>query len=380
MKPLKIYLDTQDFANLSKHNIDATLRPVRDFLIEETGAGRIKVGYSFPLIFELIRNADEKHKADRLNKARFVKLLCGNNAHPYPTDLKSGRTFPNSGMWAPADALSGITPEWLKSKFSAGVQERTEQAEGLNRKLRRRIKSNRGISEIFRSLHVGPLTKEDFPGMPVPEKILKERMFEKYITGDVPAHAVISALKQWTIDPENLFEIWYEYSGLENSIENFILAQFDKFSKRMEDLRRSYRELQDARRDLKRKHRQLRKIAMANPVAAEILPGVKFTEEDFYPDFESLSAEFFGPGRGEIFKHYFSSMIESEVQPKQSDLVDLLHFLYIKDVDLFRCDRGMAHHMGRQSSTFQHKIVASLHDLPQRVSELRTSLHSSQRG
>lgn len=375
MKKLVVYLDTQDFANLSKENIDPELKYVRDFLIEETSSSRTKIGYSFPLIFELIRNADEKHKEDRLRKARFIKLLCGNQAHPHPADLKSGRTFPNDGMWAPANSLIEISPEWLKSNLRSRMLERTNEVEGLSRKQRRQLKSTRGSIDVFRAINIGPLTKDDFPGIPVPAKFLEDRILEKYLRGQISGNLVVSILKQWTIDPENLFEIWYEYSGLENPLEKLISGQFDIFSERIEKLRIANRELKNAKRDLRQAQRELRKFANANPWATSTLTKnmQKISNDDPFMDFEQIASSAFGPGRGEVFKRYFSSMIESDVPPKQSDLVDLLHFLYIKDVDLFRCDRGMAHHVGRDPSSFQHKIVASLTDLPQRISELQFS-------
>jgi hypothetical protein len=380
VKSIKIYLDTQDFANLSKEKIDPKLNPVKEFLIEGTQSGELKIGYSYPIIFELIRNADELHKDDRLRKARLVKLLCGNNAHPYPTDLKAGYRFPNNGTWTPINALNALTPQWLKSNFREGLLKKAEKIEGLTRQQRRKLKSTRGSMDIFSALSIGPLTKDDFPGVPVPEIILKERMIERYVTGRINAQSVISALKRWTTDPENLFELWYEYSNLENPIEKFVTSQFDLLVERIEILRESYRKIQLSNNELIRLNRQIRKIVVKNSLSSDWFQSnpKPITDEQLFSEFENLSDQYFGPGRGDIFKLYFLSMIKSTNSPKGSDLVDLLHLLYLRDVDLFRCDRGMAHHMRSQHFTLGHRIVPSLLDLPERVRELRSSLAGNQ--
>jgi hypothetical protein len=377
MKKVKVYLDTQDFANLSKENLSADLISVRSFLIEATSNGTVLIGYSFPLMFELIRDADEKHKSDRLRKARFIKLLCGRNAHPYPTDLKSGRTFPNGGIWTPAEALSGITTDWLKAKLRKGMHEKLEQVEGLNRSQRRKVNSARGSSELFRSVTLGPFSKGDFQDIPIPESFLRDRVFERYLRGQISAHSVISALKQWTIDPESLFELWYEYSQLENPIEKIVAKNFSSFEEGIINLRIAYQNYLNARSLVKKTQRELRKTS-ANFMSEMNSLHSNSTElgdmeEDMYAEIDNLSDEYFGVGRGAIFRNYLSSMVGSDVKPKPSDLVDLLHFLYINDVDLFRCDRSMAHHIGRQESRFKHKIVASLLDLPDRIMALQTS-------
>ncbi|UVC11424.1 hypothetical protein IHQ71_13100 [Rhizobium sp. TH2] len=377
-RPINVYLDTQDYINLGKSTLTSEMEAIKAYLLEEIRIGSVVIGYSYPLIFELLRNSDEKHRVDRQSRARTIKQLCGSHAHPYPTDLKDGRTFPNKGIWVPISTFDGITPSFVKAKFAEPIDNLIADPR-LTRQKRQQLKSTKGVRELFRSVRIGPFSKADFTGMPVPEQMLKDRIVERYLRGDLSVHSIINALRGWMIDPENMMELWYEYSGFANPLEAIVSKTaaplFDALEQ-MRQLQVNYKKLVATQ---KKNQRELRSLIAKTGLdagtlgVANLLTPPPKLEVDFP---KKKFDELFGEGRGDVIELYVNSVVFGEHESQDSDVIDMLHFLYIPDVDLFRCDRKMAHLVGREPSAFRNKIVSSLLDLPARIDALKTARQS----
>jgi hypothetical protein len=250
-----VYLDTQDFYNLSREQ--DTLNSIYEYLIRECELENILIGYSFPLVFELLRHYDEQHKPERLRIARFVKQLCGNNAFPYPTDLASGAKFPNDGVWMPGDALETFAPAELEKRIISSFRNTLSEDPRVNRKLRRKLGSRSGLKDVMNSIPMRPLTKNDFPDIPIYDDILNGRFIQRYIEGKISSHLLSNALTKWLTDPEHAIQIWYEYANLSNPLEDIISSAWDNIETGIMGLRDAIAKYQHNRKKTKEEQSEL---------------------------------------------------------------------------------------------------------------------------
>src|SRR5947208_15341566 len=80
---LKVYLDTSDYAVLYKERCTPELAHVKRRLLGFVDSGKIMIGFSFPIIFELLQDCTPEFLSDRLERARILKRLCKTNCFPY---------------------------------------------------------------------------------------------------------------------------------------------------------------------------------------------------------------------------------------------------------------------------------------------------------
>jgi hypothetical protein len=59
--------------------------------------------------------------------------------------------------------------------------------------------------------------------------------------------------------------------------------------------------------------------------------------------------------------------------------MDLMQFCYAYDVDLFRCDKAMAH-IFRDYEPFRGKLVSSFFQLPEKIQEIFRSIRIESAG
>src|ERR1700722_14960594 len=101
MRAVRIHLDTSDYSVMHDAPLGSPVAQIRHKLIEIGRSGRIEIGLSYHVVFELLQRADSEHRGNRLSRARLLSDLCGRNAFPYPTDLGDGHRFSNEGSWHP---------------------------------------------------------------------------------------------------------------------------------------------------------------------------------------------------------------------------------------------------------------------------------------
>ena len=229
----------------------------------------------------------------------------------------------------------------------------------------------------FSSAHPKPkfhrrLTKADFYPIPVSDQFVESRSLEQLICGELDWNEFISAMANWCSDPEEYFELWYQYfkdDDLASQIAEKFHEGTSKFASEMASL---IPELRDARKDFNQSyrdcHRQLREGDFSNTFRAELskmkgaLPE-KFDIDDYFPE---ILLEFFLEERTSYFSEYMRRILEGR-RPKPSDIIDLMQFQYIYQCDLFRCDRSMSNMFKNSTTLPSHKIVPRLEDLPIRI-------------
>src|SRR5208283_1051156 len=83
--------------------------------------GKIQIGLSYHVVFELLQKATPQYREDRLARARLLVELCGKNAFPYPTDLGQGDKFSTEGLWIPRIELEDFEVENIVDNYEDAV-------------------------------------------------------------------------------------------------------------------------------------------------------------------------------------------------------------------------------------------------------------------
>ncbi|MDG4875560.1 hypothetical protein P9273_10665 [Mesorhizobium sp. WSM4935] len=373
-KPIRIYLDTSDYNELAKENTDYS--DVKEFILNGVETGKISTGYSYPIIFELFRKYDTKHKPERLRIARFLKTVCRSNAFPYISDLRAGAQFPNNGIWMPLEALESFSPKALNDYLWDNIRNRIAKDERIPRKIRRQIKSKSGYLDLVRNLPYREFNKSDFPDMPISDEILASGSLQGFIRGSVHAVSLSKELTRWLGDPEAFIQLWYEYSGRDNPLEKVVMDSFQKLSTAFETLKTQMKSVDEMYRTAKKAHSDLHKRLHSADLPKDVLSSITLPERPSrpkLPDANLTLDDKIGPGRSGHFNHYFNALRDDRIKPLPSDFIDLIHLVYLKDVDLIRCDRRMANLMRGCQTIDSTKIVGSLRDLPEAIQRIATT-------
>jgi hypothetical protein len=130
MRPIRLHLDTSDYSVMYRAVPGSMPALVRDELKEMAQRGRIEIGLSYHVVFELLKKAEPKFREDRLARARLLTELCGGNAFPYPTDLGQGHGFSTEGFWVPRTDLEDVEIERVVEHLMQAMAKPT-RTEGL---------------------------------------------------------------------------------------------------------------------------------------------------------------------------------------------------------------------------------------------------------
>jgi len=370
--PVILYLDTQDYINLSKKNIIQEHKVVLDFLEKYVDEGQLLVGFSALNVFEFITRPEDNFLHDRRARGEFISRLCGQNCFPHFVDMKRGAKFPNKGMWLPLELMNLFTPERLKISFRREAQKLISSEKSLNRKQRRELSNPKILGSTLRPLlhKIEPI--RDVSGVPIPESIIKEKLLEKFLVGDVSAHRLSQRLTRWLVDPASFADVYYSYGGNISPIEQFFEAPINGMQDAFEQLATSWSTMKNLREVHKK---NLREFEKAQRAAGEIADKISETRRKLKIKMPKISVnlepieEKIGRGRVSHVSPWLEEKIKSGKKFVRSDYLDILHLIYAYDCDLFRCDKDTASAL-RGHEPLASKLVSSLTDLPARIEQL----------
>src|SRR5262249_43010749 len=138
MRPIRVHLDTSDYAAMYAAAPGTEAAHVRERLKTLVRAGRIAIGLSYHVVFELLQDAAPQYREDRLARARLLAELCGQNAFPYPSDLGQGYRFSTDGVWVPRVDLEDHDIERLLEATVAALRRHPALPRNRRRLLGRR--------------------------------------------------------------------------------------------------------------------------------------------------------------------------------------------------------------------------------------------------
>jgi hypothetical protein len=89
MTPVRLHLDTSDYAAMYNAQPDSPGARIRDRLLEMKATGLIEIGLSHHVVFELLQEASPEFRADRIARAQMLTKLCDRNAFPYDSSVSA---------------------------------------------------------------------------------------------------------------------------------------------------------------------------------------------------------------------------------------------------------------------------------------------------
>lgn len=365
-KPVRVYLDSSDFSELSKSTFE--MESLKLELLRLREIGKAEFGYSYWHVMELIRDGPEEARENRRQRAEILKLFCGKNCFPYPTDYIDGYRYPNNGFWMPRIVEKTLTSRNLENAMREMVLEKKDLSRNLRRKLgkssnlKRLILESGAISEGLDSLQTA---------LPLSPEILENRYIERFLEGRISARSLDHELQKWVKDPLYFFGFWYKFSGKENHLENMAKKPYDNMKSAIDELMERSDTLKRATEEAKKAHRAYQKTYYkSDGTIRNSIPHPKeFSVENPCLEFEEINFEEKFKGIGYI-NCYMRSLISGEAKLQKSDIGDLMHIYQHQDTDILRLDRKMSRIFSSCQYIDSKKIVSRLTDLPNRIHEL----------
>jgi len=367
IRPLLVYLDTQDFIKLHNHP-DWTESQKFFNIVDTLGvAGKVKFGFSYLHVVEFLTKPAPEWLDERLARARLIKRVCGTNAFPYPTDLSQGRHFPNDGYWMPLSAFQDIYSTSFDSMLAKMAKVELKELP-VNRKARRRFLNKKFLFEFMaKNIPASGFQRAHFGPLPISDDFLRGRYLERYIRGEIDEKALKDALTRSFSDPEEFCRLFYIYKNEEDMAKKMFRsaqATIVNLEKEAEifacSLSRMRQQRDSARKALRQKGFPEQKV--------RALTRVKIPSPNNFDLDQKRLAKLFGEERLYHLNLYFRGVLSGKFKPCQSDFGDLFHFFYAYDCDIFRCDLKMKSIMD-SCPAFQDKLVARFADLPETIDQ-----------
>ncbi|SHN69625.1 hypothetical protein [Bradyrhizobium erythrophlei] len=372
MRPIRIHLDTSDYSAMHDAPMGSPVAKIREKLTELAQSGRIEIGLSYHVVFELLQRADPEHRGNRLSRARLLSELCGRNAFPYPTDLGDGHRFSKEGLWQPRITLDDHEVEVIVGHFIQGVQQDPEATAHAQRIVTRRKYLRRWAEEYPERF--ADLADRNWPVM-FGRSLAKDGTFGRYVAGTISRDEANRKLWFFINDPESIYELWFEQCNWDcpimerrdNIAGKFVtmLGELRGTLARTKDLRaRITAELNaagdealsaDGRSQLLRLRRDLKTFREEISSPQQLCKDVPIWKKLFGDESALLAAEV-------LFA------FERDKRPiKDSDGIDFVHVMYLPHADLWRGDRAFSDLLKRHKVSFGERVVPTLLELPARV-------------
>jgi hypothetical protein len=371
MRPIRLHLDTSDYAIMYRAAPGTPEARVRDELTRMKESGRIEIGMSYHVVFELLQKAQPKFRDDRLARARLLTQLCGRNAFPYPSDLGQGYRFSTDGLWVPRIDLDDIEIERLVRNAMETIAHRPE----LSRRERRAFSKRSYFVEWVRSnpSEFRRLTGEHWPLL-FGREFEESGDFRRYILGQITRSEANKKLRFYITDPVAVYETWFENYGRDNPVPE----RGDKIASKFLVMLNELKVMLDETVALKTKTKKAlatsgdKSLAMADREALVKLGG----------DLESFRAEIISPEElsklpawgvtvgveaAPIAAQIFYAFHREKRDIKRSDAIDLIHAMYLPHTDLWRGDKTFSSLLIKNRVNFHERIVPTLLELPRRI-------------
>jgi hypothetical protein len=372
MRPIRIHLDTSDYSAMHDSLPGSQIGQVRKTIVELARSGRIEIGLSYHVVFELLQRADREHRENRLSRARLLTELCGLNAFPYPTDLGDGYRFSKEGLWQPRITLDDHEIESIIGHFIRAVQHDLEATPHVRRIVTKRKYLRRCAEEYperFRAI-----ASRNWPVM-FGQALVEDGTFGDYVTGEISREEANRKVWFFINDPVSIYELWFEQCQWDCPI----MERRDNIALKFVTMLKELRQTMANNRDL-----QTRITAELNATGDDAaLPDERSQLLQLRRDLKTFRTEISSPEQlcedVPIWKRQFgneSALLAAEIlyaferdkRPiKDSDGIDFVHAIYLPHTDLWRADKGFADLLKKYKVSFNERVVPTLLELPARI-------------
>lgn len=387
MPPIRIYLDSSDFSNLSQlPSPSPAHEEVLSYLIKKREEGAISIYYSDAHVLEAAPTTVAAIP-DAMQRFRIIKTLCGKNSLINSSDLfeseqqgrslKSvGRVFRSDGAWMPN---VGAVPELLPDIEQVIADEITKKFPG--RAERRQFFRNGKITAKAYA-EMGARHTDDAYGdlsrLPLSGNAI--RTVKRYFSGLTSRTDALNALNDSLNDLE-VFGRWYANDWTAASDFSRGLRQAgEEFRKKLLEARKDFELLltnessdEDAKKVLSSSMQAFHEVVAVGQDRI-----VKDAHERALAVGTDRSAMKAAPGAACSMKLAMyvarrSVHGKSPRVPSHSDFPDTYHAIYLPYVDIFRADVFMASVIRECKFPFPTVIADSLLRLPARIEQMINS-------
>ncbi|MGD0764263.1 MAG: hypothetical protein ABR929_13935 [Roseiarcus sp.] len=372
MRPIRLHLDTSDYAAMYRAEPGTMPARVRDELMEMVGGGRIEIGLSYHVFFELMRKAEPKHREDRLKRAGLLKELCGRNAFPYPTDLPHGPAFSTEGLWLPRIDIEEIEIERVVESMMRAIALHPEVTRHELRVLSKRKYFARWASD-------NPARFAQFAQQVWPLKFgtafVESGDLRRYVSEEVTRNDANLKLRFDITDPVIAYEVWFERYGRDDPIAErrnniashlvLVLQEVQSMLGGAADLHARVKEAIALRGDdalsADGRERLLKLRADLKAFRAEITSPQELCER--VPRWKELLG-----GQASLVAAQILFAFHREKRAiKQSDGIDFVHAMYLPYCDLWRGDKAFSDLLIKHRVNFCERAVPTLASVPERI-------------
>jgi hypothetical protein len=371
-RPLRVHLDTSDYAAMYCAPVGTVRAEVREWLKAIANRGRIQIGLSYHVLFELLQKAEPKYREDRLARARLLTDLCGRNAFPYPTDLGQGHRFSTEGLWVPRIDLEEVKVERVISELMQAMG----RFPGVNRH-ERRVLSRRKYFAAWARTNPEKWRRFAIDAWPLRfgRAFVDDGDLGRYVLGAMSGEEANSKLRFYITDPVTVYEVWFEQYGRNDPIAERRDQLTVAFLSILEGLQRMLNGSEELRQDLKQVFAATGDAALTVgererlvKLDAEIKD---FRKEIVSPEELNENApkwrELFGQESALVAAQILFVFHRDRRAIKPSDSIDFVHAMYLPHTDLWRGDRAFSDLLMKHRVNFSERVVPTLVDLPERI-------------
>lgn len=362
-QPLILYLDTQDYIRLFNEPDDGPAQAILDQLLVFRDRGDIVIGYSWAIMLEFITRPTDEFREERVRRGQLVKDICGRNAFPFFSDLKLGARFPNNGVWITGRDGKLMTAKWFRAQMEKKYLETLAEQRGLNRALRRRLKTPSAMRQLLReNTSTWGTKREDFKGLPVSDELIESGVLTRFLKGRCSDAEFEERINRWFSDPTEFSRIAYDYADKPNLLDEFIGPSLNKIEAALLQTQEATRNFDDLGKTIRAQRQKLIETGFDRRTARRITTPVGKPTLD-PTDMVRMIEDQIGEGRAGHIGYYMLKASQKNYGFNRSDIMDIVQMCYVPDCDLFRCDEAMAD-LFRDYEPFAGKLVAKFTDLP----------------
>jgi hypothetical protein len=342
---------------------------VRDFLKGTAEVGKIQIGLSYHVVFELLQKAAPQYREDRLARARFLIELCGKNAFPYPTDLGQGYEFSTEGLWIPRIELHEFEVDNVVTRYADAVARQLN----LSRQERRAFCKRRNFVNWAKA---DERRLKEFPwSAPFGPQFAQTGEFRRYVLGEITRTEANNRLRCYLTNPMHIYNTWFDHYGLDNPIVDRRDQMASKLTLMLRELKAMLTHNAALRAEIRSALTATGDNALTAP-AREKFTALEREVKTFGTELKSPEEltknaprwkEFFGEASGMIAAQILFAFHNDGRDIKNSDAIDLIHAMYLPHADFWRGDKAFSTLLIDNRVDFCSRIVPSLAELPGRI-------------
>jgi hypothetical protein len=344
---------------------------VRDKLKELAQSGRIEIGLSYHVVFELLQKAEPRFRRDRLERARLLTELCGRNAFPYPTDLGQ-HGFSTEGLWVPRVDLEDVDIERAVGYLTQAMAVHPEVTRHERRVFSKQKYFTRWVAENPERF---TLFAQKLWPFKFGTTLVESGDLSRYILGEITRSDANRKLWFYITDPVTVYEIWFEQYGGNSPIAD----RRDQISTKLVLMAQ---ELQSMLGEAAKLQAEIKEAIAAtgddalSPVEHDRLRRLRAELRSFQEEISSPQdlyerspnwKELFGDQAALVAAQILYAFHREKRSVRQSDGIDFVHAMYLPYTDLWRGDKAFSDLVIKHRVKFCERVVTKLEDLPERV-------------